>query len=243
MFHARVVFFFGFMLLASLLMAQNSFNGRIGFAGGYFPGWNFSNFDKINSFIELPNSQKFSNNGFFYQGGGGYVYIMIIPNLRIGGVGLGGNQIISSKTNFGSSKEIKFSQSFGGLSVEYTSSISSLNISYGGIIGIGETKFYLKNLIGNSNWNDIWNDFKNTLGTNQSHSNLLSTNYLTLVPTLNFEYSLSRFTALRLGFGYTINFKSNWYLNENEKVQNVPFNKIGNSFYISGGILMGFFSN
>jgi hypothetical protein len=231
------------MFLVSFVMAQNKFEGRIGFAGGYLPGWNYYNFDKLNSFIELTGALKFSNHGFFYHGGGGYIYIMIVPNLRIGGIGLGGNQTLTSRTIIGNIKEIKFNQSFGGLSLEYTSSISSVNISYGAIIGVGETKIYLKSLFGNANWNDIWKYFEDTMTTNHSYSNSISANYLTLVPILNLEYSLSRFTAIRLGCGYAINFNSSWYLNENEKVQNVPSNILENNFFLSGGILIGFFSN
>ncbi len=224
-------------------MSQNKFEGRIGFAGGYLPAWNFSKLDRLNSFIELHDSQKFSNDGFFSHGGGGYIYIMIVPNLRIGGIGMGGNQIVSSKLCSGNLKEIKYNQSFAGVTVEYTTSISVFNLSYGGTLGIGETKLYLKNLIANSNWNDIWKNFNDTISVRQNYSNILSTTYFTLVPTLNLEYSLSRFTALRLGVGYAINFGSNWYINENEKVNDAPADLIRNSFYLTGGILIGFFSN
>ncbi|MBM4175162.1 MAG: hypothetical protein FJ213_03165 [Ignavibacteria bacterium] len=224
-------------------MAQNNFEGRIGFAGGYFAGWNLTDFDKLNSFVNLHDSQKFSRNGFYFHGGGGYVYIMIIPNLRVGGIGMSGSQSISSRISSGTVQKIEYHQSFGGLSVEYTTSLSSVNISFGGIIGIGETKLHLKNLIPNSDWNDIWKNFGDTISINQNYSNLLTTTYFTFIPTMNIEYSLNRFTALRFGCGYAFNFARDWYINESEKVNSVPSAIIRSSFYLTGGILIGFFSN
>lgn len=243
MFFVRIFFLCGFVALTSTVFGQSSFEGRVGLGIGYFPGWSFNYLTELNRSISASKLETFNNDGFYYQSWGGYVYVMFIPNLRIGLNQFNGTKATSSKIN---SKSVEYEISSTGLTIEYTSSIGFVNISLGGIVGYGEQ--IIKNRINvyKPDWNNIWRDIeKDTIKVIDGgyYFNKISTNYFTFSPTINVEYSLSRFTALRIGVGYTFNFPSQWKLNEEYAISNVPKNLNGNSFYICGGILIGFFSN
>ncbi len=243
MFFVRIFFLCGFVALTSSVFGQSSFEGRVGLGIGYFPGWDFNKFVELNRSISMARLETFNNDGFYYHGWGGYLYAMFIPNLRIGFTQFTGYKTSSPEI---SGKSVEYEINSTGLTIEYTSSIKSVNVSFGGIIGYGEQ--IIKNRINvyKPDWNNIWRDIeKDTINVinGEYYFNKISANYFTFTPTINVEYSLSRFTALRMGIGYIFNFPSQWKLNEVYTISNVPKNLNGNSFYICGGILIGFFSN
>ncbi|NMB81484.1 MAG: hypothetical protein GYA14_06665, partial [Ignavibacteria bacterium] len=64
---------------------------RFGLAGGFNPSFVFPNLDPLNIEVRKMGLKELSSSGMFLWGGGGYAYIMLIDNLRLGGIGIGGS--------------------------------------------------------------------------------------------------------------------------------------------------------
>jgi hypothetical protein len=132
---------------------------RFGAAGGLAPAFVFPNVDPINAHLKTMGIPELSK-GIFVYGGGGYAYIMIVDNLRLGGIGFSGSQSTSGKLGpayFNNDYEVNQNYSFGGLTVEYTLPfINKVALSLGAIIGLGTQSIDLYQNNGGYDWNTIW---------------------------------------------------------------------------------------
>lgn len=223
------------MILFLNIFAQNKFYGRVGLALSYLPSIGFSDLSSTNDLISIEGFPKIENKFYYCNTIAGYFYTMFIPNVRIGGI-----------YSFGSSKsekediEIyysKFDNVFGGLSLEYSFSVGSVNISCGSIIGGGNEELSIGSITQNLNWEEIFINNNSKKFT----SLVITQNYFSLVPTLNFEYSLSRFIAFRIGGGYLIKIAGKPKI-ENIEIQGFSERISKNNFYLNAGFLIGFFS-
>lgn len=111
-----------FVLTISFALAQEERPSkpplRIGGAGGYMPMWIMPNLDDINQKLNSVKLPTFSTGGFYTSAGGGYAYIIFIPNVRIGGYGAGGS-IKTDGVISGQPTKVEYSASFGGVTLEY----------------------------------------------------------------------------------------------------------------------------
>ena len=233
-----------FLILSGSLRAQDEEVGllsKFGFAGGFNAAWLMPNMDDLNSALPA-GVDKFSNSGFLGFGGSGYVYLMLIDNLRIGGIGLSGTTT-STGSRDGFNKEVEYSIGLGGVTVEYTLPfIESIGVSFGGIIGVGSSTINIYQNKGNMNWSDIWGEVSNPARTTQNISRKLKNTFFTIVPTLNVDIPVSRFASLRLGAGYIMALGENWKGDNDIQLNGVPSSLKGNSFFIQTGIMIGFIS-
>ena len=67
-------------------------------------------------------------------------------------------------------------------------------------------------------------------------------NFWTFTPTLNAEFPVYRFIALRLGVGYQLTFAGDWEAENGQSVSGIPSDLSADGFFIQAGIFAGFFS-
>lgn len=212
---------------------------RFGAAGGFSPTLVFPNIDAVNLQIKNMGLENLSSKGMIVYGGGGYAYIMLVDNLRIGGMGLSGTQ--SSKgTIDGFNKEVKYNYGLGGFTVEYTLPfIKNIAVSVGAIIGVGSSSIEIFQNQNNFTWGGIWNDVSDKNKTTQNINRKITNTFLTITPTLNVDIPLSRFIAFRIGGGYITSLTSSWKADNEQDIGNIPSDLSSSSFFIQTGIYFG----
>ena len=217
------------------------FDAPFGGGGGFVGGWYIPNVDPLNLKLKEIGIPELSTSGMFTTGGAGLIYIGFVKNLRVGGMGFGGS--VSSTSTIGTDNlEAIYSIGGGGLTVEYTLPfIKNIGVSVGAILGAGSILVELYRNDGNFNWDNIFN----VINTNSSISNVsrkIENSYWTLTPTLNAEFPVYRFIALRLGVGYQLTFGGDWEVENGQSISSVPSDLKGDGFFIQAGIFAGFFS-
>jgi hypothetical protein len=232
------------VIFSCMLFSQERkyFDTPFGGGGGYTPGWYFPNLDIINQELNALGIPNLSESGFYSSGGAGFIYIGFVDYLRIGGMGFGGSTSETSPEDAnGFSKEIKYSLSGGGLTVEYSLPfVRNIAVSPGFIFGTGTLKMDAYNNNGNFSWNEIWSETQNASTNKVNHS--LRNSFFIFAPTLNIDIPLYRFISFRIGAGYKITFGDEWEIDNNQEIKDVPSDLNGNAFFLQSGIFIGFFS-
>ena len=214
---------------------------RFGAAAGLTPTFAFPNMDPVNTQIKSMNIGQLSTSGMVLIGGGGYAYIMMIDNLRIGGMGVTGSQKTSGVVA-GLNKEVKYNCSFGGLTIEYTLPfVKNVAVSLGAVLGMGTTSVEIYQNSGSFSWNDTWKKV-NAGGAINNVSDKIYNSFYSVTPTLNVDVPISRFIALRIGGGYVASFGNDWKINNENNLNGTPSELSSNSFFIQTGIYFGLFA-
>lgn len=216
---------------------------RFGAALGIAPAYVFPNNDAINQQLTKLNIPTLSN-GMFVYGGGGFAYIMIVDNFRLGGIGLTGSQSSSGKLSMeygGHNFELKHNYSFGGLTIEYTLPfINKIAVSIGGIIGLGTQSVEIFLNSEKYNWNTIWPlPYHSSIAYQPAIKSEIKNNFIAFTPTLNVDFPLSRFIAVRAGGGYVLPIKEKWEVNNGQEIIGMPGDMKANTFFIQTGIYFG----
>lgn len=216
---------------------------RFGLAGGFNPSFVFPNLDPLNVEVKKMGLSQLSGSGMFLWGGGGYAYIMLIDNVRLGGIGIGGSTNSKGIVN-GYNREVDYSFGLGGVTIEYTLPfINSVAVSVGAIVGAGSQSIEIYQNKSDYTWRSIWDKVNNTGITMHDDVNYEITNtFFTIVPTINLDFPINRFVALRLGGGYIFNFNDSWKVNNNRNISGVYSQLTSNNFFIQTGIYFGFFA-
>ncbi|MEE9431635.1 MAG: hypothetical protein V3V16_11375 [Melioribacteraceae bacterium] len=222
------------------LESQIGWIAKFGGAVGFSPVILLPNFDDVNSNLETLGMDELSG-PIYAPGGGGYIYVMIIDNLRFGGIGFGGSQ--SSLTKNGNvENEVIYSLSGGAFTIEYTMPfVKNMALSAGVMLGGGELELNIFQNNGTFDWGNIWNNIKD----NKEISNksiLMNNSFYLVSPTINVDIPINRFIALRGGLGYQFTFGDSWETGNEKKLNNVPSSFYGNSFFIQSGIYVGLFA-
>ncbi len=240
------------LFVALIFLSSNSFFAqegedvgwvaRFGLAGGFNPSFVFPNLNPINTEVRKMGLSEISSSSLFLWGGGGYAYIMLIDNLRLGGIGISGSTGSEGMVN-GYNREVNYNYSLGGLTVEYTLPfIKHMAFSVGAIIGAGSQSIEIYQNKNDYTWGSIWG--KVNTGGILMHDDVnyeISNTFFTIVPTLNLDVPINRFVALRLGGGYIFNFNDSWKVNNNRNISGVFKELTSNNFFIQTGIYFGFF--
>lgn len=224
-------------VFASLLSAQGRNIPAFGGAGGFTPIWVIPKMDELNKSLLEFGVPELSTSGFIGYGGSGFAYIMVIDNFRVGGMGFGAStssEALDSEFN----KESIYNLGMGALTLEYTLPISKgFGISIGAMIGGGSVEIELYKNKGQFSYDGVWEDLA---GSTENFSRKLSSEFFSLIPTINIDIPLSRFLFFRVGGGYMLNFGNDWTVENNQKLLNVPDELNSNSFFIQTGIFVGF---
>jgi hypothetical protein len=216
------------------------FDAPFGGGGGFVGGWYMPDIDPINLKFKEIGIPELSTSGMFTTGGAGFIYIGFVKNLRLGGMGFGGT-VSSSSTGNGINKEAIYSLGGGGLTIEYTLPfIKDIGVSVGAILGAGSMSIELYRNDGNFNWENIWNEIGDGQSTNISRK--MENSYWIFTPTLNAEFLVYRFIALRFGVGYQLTFADDWKTDNGQSIKGIPSELKADGFFIQAGIFAGFFS-
>ena len=63
---------------------------KMGLFGGFTPGYLMMDVKPINAFLTAGRGAALKEGGVFMTGGAGAAYIMVLQNVRVGGMGLSG---------------------------------------------------------------------------------------------------------------------------------------------------------
>jgi len=221
--------------LSGIAQTNKYFDAPFGGGGGFIGGWSMPNIDPINLKLKEIGIPELSTSGIFTTGGAGFIYIGFVKNLRVGGMGYGGT-ISSSSTINGINNEAIYSLGGGGLTVEYTLPfIKEIGVSLGAILGAGSMSLELYRNDGTFSWEGILDEPSNI-------SRKIENNFWTFTPTLNADFPVYRFVALRLGVGYQLTFAGDWEAENGQSISGIPSDLSADGFFIQAGIFAGFFS-
>ena len=237
------------ILIIILLLNINYFaqsEGQIGWiakfggAVGFSPVVLFPNYDDIN--IKLSSLGLSNLSGPIYaSGGSGYIYVMIIDNMRLGGLAFGGSQATVSKSA-NIENEVIYSLNGGGFTIEYTMPfVKKIALSAGLILGGGSLDIQIHQNNNSFNWDDIWTSVENNQAVENKSYNL-NNSFLLISPTINVDIPVNRFIAIRGGLGYQLTFGDCWEIANEKELKSVPSSLNGNAFFIQTGIYIGLFA-
>lgn len=237
-----ILFLFSFLTAKAQEAEDVGWVARFGIAGGVNPAWIFPNLDPLNKELSKIGMPQISDKGMMLWGGGGYAYIMLIDNLRLGGVGLSGSTVSSGKLN-GKNTEVEYNYGLGGITAEYTLPfIKTIAVSPGVIVGVASSRVLMFQNNNSINWSDSWTDLKNSSLATKNISKKFVNTFFTITPTVNIDLPLSRFMALRLGAGYIYSFNDKWKADNDVDAVGVPSDFKSNTFFIQAGLYFGFFA-
>lgn len=218
--------------------------GKVGAFGGFTPGWLFVNVKPINDYLTSYGGAPLSDDGVWLWGGGGAAYIMLIPNLRIGGMGMGGS-IKSTKLDAnGVRRDAELEVSFGGVTLEYVLPVTEhLDVAFGTSLGGGGIDIVLRQDAGGAKtWVQQWKNFESlTSASRDQIKQTLNGSYFVWVPSVNIEYAILGWFGCRLGVSYVGMSAPSWTVDDNYELLGVPSNVSGRGFMINAGLLVGTF--
>ncbi|MBI5020273.1 MAG: hypothetical protein HZB59_02460 [Ignavibacteriales bacterium] len=225
---------------------KRSLPAKLGGAGGFTQNLLFLNLDPINDYLGRSGAAKFEKQPMLLLGGQGYGYIMLVQNLRIGGVGASGT-MKSASIDTGiypnMRRDVELSVGFGGMTIEYVLPIvPRLDISAGIMLGAGSTTLKIwRNQNPNKIWNDIWDEYGNNNISSYEYARTLNGAFFIYQPQVNIEYAVLRWVGVRLGVAYNGMAAPEWKLDDKYDLIGVPSNISGKGLMLNGGIFLGTF--
>jgi len=240
----KIIIFTALIFSSNIIYGQSGqfFDAPFGGGIGYVPAWYIPNVDPVNTQLKLVGMPQLSTSGFYSSGVAGFLYIGFVKNFRVGGMGFGGS-LSSSQTIDNVNREVVYSLSGGGVTLEYTLPfIKNVGVSVGAIIGAGSLDLELYRNSGDFSWEGMWEEVSDPNISSDSYYGKLRNHYWMFTPTVNLDYPVYRFVVLRLGVGYQFSFADDWTADNDKPVSGIPSNLNSNSFFIQSGIFIGFFS-
>jgi len=240
----KIIIFTTLIFSSNIIYGQSGqfFDAPFGGGIGYVPAWYIPNVDPVNTQLKLVGMPQLSTSGFYSSGVAGFLYIGFVKNFRVGGMGFGGS-LSSSQTIDNVNREVVYSLSGGGVTLEYTLPfIKNVGVSVGAIIGAGSMDLELYRNSGDFSWEGMWEEVSDPNISSDSYYGKLRNHYWMFTPTVNLDYPVYRFVVLRLGVGYQFSFADDWTADNDKPVSGIPSNLNSNSFFIQSGIFIGFFS-
>jgi len=219
---------------------------KVGAFGGFTPGWLFVDVNPINEFL-VPNlGAALKDDGVVMFGGAGSAYIMFLPNVRVGGVGMSGSISSTSLELFPSGQRLRrdaeLTVGFGGVTIEYVVPIvERLDVAFGTMLGGGGIDITLRVSDGSDRlWTELWGNFGGaSTGSNFTHK--LSGSYFVWVPSVSLEYAALGWLGARLGASYVGMSAPSWELDNKAEILGVPGKVNGKGFMVNAGLFVGTF--
>lgn len=217
---------------------------KMGFFGGFTPGWLFVDVEPINKFLQNSGGAAFKEDGVFMFGGAGAAYIMFVPNLRVGGLGMGGTISSTSLDGQNLRRDADLNVSLAGVTVEYVVPIvTRLDVSFGVMLGGGGLDLTLRqDNGGNSRWDEEWKYFGgDPTARIYNLTRKYSGSYFVWVPSVNIEYALLGWVGVRLGASYVGMSAPSWQVDDQYDLLGVPDDVHGKGFMLQAGFFVGTF--
>ncbi len=224
---------------------KRSRGAKVGALAGFTLGYLFMDTKPINDFLVASKAAPVSGNGVFIYGGAGSAYIMLVKNLRVGGIGMSGHSsssLLDPAT--GIRRDSKLTAGYGAVTFEYVvplierlDLIGGLNLGWGGI-DIEITKS-----TGNSTtWAQEQTAFgSDNLTTVNNLTRTLSGNFFIWTPSVSLEYAFLGYLGVRVGVSYLGMSSPSWEVDKNYDLIGVPSNVTGKGWMVNGGIFIGTF--
>ena len=215
---------------------------RFGLFGGFTPGMLFPDVKPINDFLVAGKAAPLKDNGMILWGGAGAAYIMLVPNLRVGGVGMSGGIKSTSLSTLGIRRDAELRIGYGGVTVEYVVPIvARFDFSFGVVLGAGGIDLTLRQSNGGTDtWIGEQNYLASGLGSPPNNvTRILSGSFFVYIPSANFEYAFLGLMALRVGASYVGMAAPSWKLDGNYDLKDVPSEVNGKGFMVNAGLLIG----
>ncbi|MBI5474971.1 MAG: hypothetical protein HY961_21730 [Ignavibacteriae bacterium] len=219
---------------------------KIGGLFGYTPGWLFLDVAPINNFLLAAKGAAFKDQGMYMNGIGGAAFIMFVPNLRVGGLGMNGT-LTSTSLVAGVRRDAELAVSFGGVTIEYVIPIAErLDFTVGAMLGGGGLEVTLRQHDGSAlTWNQEWGNYEtgnyNLNGKISNITRKFDGSFYVYVPSLNLEYGILGWVGVRLGVSYVGMFSPTWRVDGNYDLLGVPDNIHGKGFMVNAGLFVGTF--
>lgn len=223
--------------------------GKIGAFGGFIPGLLFVDVKPINDVLVPAGGAPLRENGVFLWGGGGAAYIMLVPNLRVGGVGMSGS-ISSTKLDAAMVRhDAQLKVGFGGVTVEYVVPVvERLDVAFGTMLGGGGIDIILRQDAGRAKtWGQEWVNFGTGNYNDPAPAQVnnikrtLTGSYFVWIPSVNVEYAILGWVGFRLGISYVGMSSPSWTLDDNYELLGAPSTVSGKGFMINAGLFVGTF--
>ena len=217
---------------------------KMGLFGGFTPGFLFPDVKPINDFLLKGKGAALNDGGMFLWGGGGAAYIMVVPNLRVGGVGMSGSIKSTSLSTLGIRRDAELKIGYGGVTIEYVVPIvERLDVAFGAALGVGGIDLTLRQSNGQtSTWTGEQDYLATGMGAPGSNiTRVLSGSFFMYVPSVNVEFAFLGWLALRVGGSYVGMAAPSWRVDGNYDLIGVPGEVNGKGFMINAGLLVGTF--
>ena len=213
---------------------------KVGGAGGFTPVFLFWDVNAFNDQLP-PTAAKFNKVPMALYGGSGYAYIMLMDNLRVGGMGLSGSTKSSSLIG-NVRRDVDVTIGFGGVTIEYAVPILvRLDVVPGIMLGGGGMDITMTRDDGSfKSWGPVWNDFDLNTGT-QNVSRKLQGSFFVYQPSVYVEFALLRWIGLRAGVSYVGMASPTWKIDRDQDLSDVPSTVRGQGWSISTGVFLGTF--
>ncbi len=209
--------------------------------GGFTPGWLAIDVAPINDFLVGGKGDPLKDNGVFMYGGGGAAYIMLIPNFRVGGQGMSGS-LKSTSLDGNFRRDAELNVSFGGVTLEYVIPVvERLDVAVGAMLGAGGLDLTLRQSNGGTNTWLNEKDWFGSVGVVPNTTRTFSGSFFVFVPSVNVEYALLGWFALRLGASYSVMAFPSWQVDGKYDLLGVPSKVSGRGFMIQAGLMVGTF--
>lgn len=237
------------LMIASVTIAQEepippkrSRMVKVGLFGGFTPGWLFLDVKPVNEFLLAGKGAALNDGGVFLSGGAGAAYIMLLPNVRVGGMGMSGALKSASVDLGGIRRDAKLAVGFGGLTIEYVLPlVERLDLALGGMLGWGGLDLTLRQSNGGTNtWVGEQNLFASwTAGSPGNMTRTLSGSFFVWSPSVNIEYAVLGWLGLRVGASYVGMAIPSWSVDANYDLLGVPSTITGNGLMLQAGLFIG----
>ncbi|MEW6510165.1 MAG: hypothetical protein AB1428_04330 [Bacteroidota bacterium] len=217
---------------------------KVGLFGGFTPGMLFPDLKPINDFLKGGKGAALKEGGVFLWGGAGAAYIMLVPNLRVGGVGMNGSIKSSSVDAAGVRRDAELGVGYGGVTIEYVIPIvERFDFAVGTMLGAGGIDLTLRQSSGGTNtWQGEQTSFGNTPGSATINATrVLSGSFFVFIPSACVEYSMLNWLALRVGVSYVGMAAPSWSVDGKYDLLGVPSGVSGRGVMVNAGLLVGTF--
>jgi hypothetical protein len=149
---------------------------KIGGAVGFLQDWMFFDFGPINELMRSQGLGEFDKTSMYAIGGQGYAYILVVPNLRVGGMGITGSSAVKTKSG-NVVHEVDLHAGYGGVTIDYVYNLlPRLDITGGMLFGGGGFDFKINRSEGTTqDWNSTWTNFSGNAPAQEYSSKLSGT--------------------------------------------------------------------
>jgi hypothetical protein len=227
-----------------IIPPKRSRMAKMGLFGGFTPSYLMPDLGGINTFLTGAKAAPLSTGGLFLWGGAGAAYIMVVPNLRVGGMGVGGSLTSSTPDAQGIRRDAELRIGWGGVTIEYVIPVvERFDVAVGTLIGHGGLDLTIrKSNGGTESWTNEQTQFGAGLtGTSNTVSRALNGSFWILTPSVNVEYAVLGWMAIRVGASYAAMIGPSWKVDGTYDLLNVPDTINGKGVMINAGLLVGIF--